>query len=63
MMILGGGIIPPIQGKLSDLIGIHQSFIVAVVCFAYLTLFAFLVKGILKKQNIDIDHIEMEASH
>ena len=63
MMILGGGIIPPIQGKLSDLIGIHQSYIVAVICFGYLTLFAILVKGILKKQNIDVDAIEVEVSH
>ena len=63
MMILGGGIIPPLQGKLSDILGIHQSYIVGVVCFSYLTLFAFLVKGILKKQNIDVDMIEVEASH
>lgn len=63
MMILGGGIIPPIQGKLSDIIGIHESYIVAVVCFGYLTLFAFLVKGILKKQGIDVDAIEAEGSH
>lgn len=63
MMILGGGIIPPIQGKLADIIGIHHSYIVAVVCFAYLTLFAVLVKGILKKQNIDVDAIETEANH
>ena len=63
MMILGGGIIPPLQGKLSDIIGIHQSYIVAVVCFAYLTLFAILVKGLLKKQNIDVDAIEVEGSH
>lgn len=63
MMILGGGIIPPIQGKLSDIIGIHQSYIIAVVCFAYLTLFAVLVKGLLKKQNIDVDAIEVEGSH
>ena len=65
MMILGGGIIPPIQGKLSDIIGIHHSYIVTVVCFAYLTLFAVLVKSILKKQNIDVDFIEMdvEGSH
>jgi len=62
MMILGGGIIPPIQGKLSDIIGIHQSFIIAVVCFAYLALFAFLVKGMLKKQDIDIDNIELESA-
>lgn len=63
MMILGGGIIPPIQGKLSDIIGIHESYIVAVVCFGYLTLFAFLVKGILKKQGIDVDAIEAEVNH
>lgn len=63
MMILGGGIIPPIQGKLSDIIGIHQSYIIAVVCFAYLTLFAILVKGMLKNQNIDVDAIEVESTH
>lgn len=55
MMILGGGIIPPIQGKLADVIGIHQSYIIAVVCFAYLAFFAFIVKGILRKQGIDYD--------
>jgi FHS family L-fucose permease-like MFS transporter len=55
MMILGGGIIPPIQGKLADIIGIHQSYIVAAVCFAYLVFFAILVKGILRKQGIDYD--------
>ena len=63
MMILGGGIIPPIQGKLSDIIGIHHSYIVGVICFAYLTLFAILVKSILKKQNIDVDNIEVEVAH
>jgi FHS family L-fucose permease-like MFS transporter len=55
MMILGGGIIPPIQGKLADLIGIHNSYWVPVICFAYLALFAFLVKGILRKQGLDYD--------
>jgi len=55
MMILGGGIIPPIQGKLADVIGIHQSYWIPVICFAYLALFAFAVKGILKSQGIDYD--------
>jgi MFS transporter, FHS family, L-fucose permease len=55
MMILGGGIIPPIQGKLADLVGIHSSYWVAVICFAYLAFFAFAVKGILKGQGIDYD--------
>lgn len=57
MMILGGAIIPPIQGKLADLnsIGIHNSYWMAVCCFAYLALFAVAVKGILRKQGIDYD--------
>jgi len=55
MMILGGGIIPPIQGKLADVVGIHQSYWVPVICFAYLAFFAFTVKGILKSQGIDYD--------
>jgi len=63
MMILGGGIIPPIQGKLADVIGIHQSYWVPVVCFAYLSFFAIAVKGILKKQGIDYDATESAASH
>jgi FHS family L-fucose permease-like MFS transporter len=55
MMILGGGIIPPIQGKLADVIGIHQSYWITVVCFAYLAFFAFAVRGILRKQGIDYE--------
>jgi len=63
MMILGGAIIPPLQGKLADIIGIHQSFLVAVACFAYLAFFAFAVKGILKKQGIDYDAGISGGSH
>jgi MFS transporter, FHS family, L-fucose permease len=57
MMILGGAIIPPLQGKLADLksIGIHNSYWIPVFCFGYLALFAFGVKGILKRQGIDYD--------
>lgn len=55
MMILGGGIIPPIQGKLADVLGIHQSYWVAALCFAYLAFFGFAVKGILSKQGINYD--------
>lgn len=65
MMILGGGIIPPIQGKLADYLqssnantagyGIHQSYWVCLLCFAYLVFFAVVVKGILRKQGIDYE--------
>ena len=52
MMILGGAIIPPIQGKLADMIGIHFSYIITIFCFAYILFFAFKIKNILIKQNI-----------
>jgi FHS family L-fucose permease-like MFS transporter len=55
MMILGGGIIPPLQGKLADIIGIHSSYWVPVVCFSYLAFFAFAVKGILRKQGQEVE--------
>jgi len=70
MMILGGGIIPPLQGKIADYLqsnstvagsGIHNSYWIAVICFAYLAFFAFAVKGILKRQGIDYD-AEVEGS-
>ena len=40
MMILGGAIIPPIQGKLADVIGIHESYWITVFCFLYLLIFS-----------------------
>lgn len=63
MMILGGGIIPPLQGKLADIIGIHASYIVPVACFAYLAFFAFKVRGILKAQGIDYENASAGGGH
>lgn len=57
MMILGGGIIPPIQGKIADIIGIHHSFVLPILCFAYLAFFAVWVKSILRKQGTDLDSL------
>jgi FHS family L-fucose permease-like MFS transporter len=55
MMILGGAIIPPLQGKLADVMGIQPSFFVGTVCFAYLTFFAVYVQRVLKKQGASFD--------
>lgn len=63
MMILGGAVIPPVQGKLADIIGIHSSFFVAILCFAYLALFAYLVKGILRQQGIDYETASASGGH
>ena len=52
MMILGGAIIPPLQGKLADVYGIQPSYIIAVLCFAYLLFYTFRTKTILEKQKV-----------
>ena len=48
MMILGGAIIPPIQGKLADVIGIHESYWITVLCFLYLLIFSIKTNKIFK---------------
>ncbi len=63
MMILGGAFIPPLQGKIADMYDINTSYWIPVVCFAYLAYYAFVTKGILKSQGIDIDHVEQSGGH
>ena len=53
MMILGGAIIPPVQGKLADVFNIQSSYWIAVACFAYLLFYAFRTKLVLDKQGVD----------
>ncbi|RCL74800.1 MAG: MFS transporter [Flavobacteriales bacterium] len=43
MMIMGGGIISWLQGSVSESIGIQNSYIIGVLCFAYLAFFAWFV--------------------
>lgn len=52
MMILGGAIIPPLQGKLADVFSIQSSYVVPVICFSYLLIYAFRTKTILDKQGV-----------
>jgi FHS family L-fucose permease-like MFS transporter len=66
MMILGGAVIPPLQGLICDndkflgtqIFGMswtHFSYIIPVLCFAYLAFYGWKVKQVLKKQSIDYD--------
>jgi FHS family L-fucose permease-like MFS transporter len=55
MMIMGGGVISWLQGFISEHIGIHASYLVGVLCFAYLAFYAWSVSGILRKQGISFD--------
>lgn len=55
MMILGGAIIPPLQGKLADIFSIQSSYWIAVLCFIYLLFYAFKTKSVLKNQGISLN--------
>jgi MFS transporter, FHS family, L-fucose permease len=58
MMILGGAILPPLQGLLADNIGIHLSYIVPLLGFCYLAVFAIEVKKLLKSKGLDYDTMQ-----
>ncbi len=73
MMILGGACIPYLQGLICDMAKsdpagmfgrtwIHLSYVLPVLCFAYLAFYAWKVKGILKTQGIDYE-AGVEATH
>jgi len=56
MMILGGAIIPPLQGKLADIFSIQSSYWIAVLCFVYLLFYAFKTKRVLKNQGVTLNN-------
>lgn len=62
MMIMGGGVISWLQGFVSESIGIQSSYIIGVLCFAYLAFYAWKVSGILKTQGINFDK-KLEGGH
>ena len=55
MMIMGGAIISPLQGLVAGSIGIQYSYIVGILCFAYLVFYALKASNILKSQGINFD--------
>lgn len=62
MMILGGAIIPVLQGAVADTIGIQLSYLIAAACFVFLFIFGISVQKVLKKQGIDFDaEVERKA--
>jgi FHS family L-fucose permease-like MFS transporter len=39
MAIVGGALIPLIMGGLADTIGLHSSFLITIICYAYIVYF------------------------
>jgi MFS transporter, FHS family, L-fucose permease len=62
MMIMGGGIISWLQGFVADHTNINFSYIIGIICFAYLAFYAIVVTNILKKQGIDFSK-QLEVGH
>ncbi len=62
MAILGGALIPPLQGFMADKIGLHISFIIPIFCYIYLAFYAWKVRSILKSQGIDYD-VKTSSGH
>ena len=65
MMIMGGGIISWLQGKVAadNILGIQHSYIVGVACFLYLAFYAVRAKAVLKAQGIDYDALQAAGGH
>ncbi len=63
MMIMGGGIVSWLQGELSGSIGIQMSYVIDVLCFAYLAFYAIRATQILKNQGIDLNKLEAKGGH
>ncbi|WP_182335687.1 MFS transporter [Stenotrophomonas acidaminiphila] len=63
MMIMGGALVPLLQGVLADTAGIHMSFWVGVACFAYLAFYALRSAALLRRQGIDLDRLAAEGGH
>jgi FHS family L-fucose permease-like MFS transporter len=55
MGIVGGAIIPPIMGKVSDLSNIQYAYLVPIICFLYILYFAY--------RNLKVKKVELAVSH
>lgn len=57
MMILGGAVIPPLQGAIGDIgsVGFHKSYLLAAACFLFLAFLALKLKSVLHKQGLNFD--------
>lgn len=65
MMIMGGGVVSLTQGWLAGdhVLGIQYSYVIDVLCFAYLAYYAVKSKSILKAQGIDYDIQSTSGGH
>ena len=64
MAIVGGAIVPLMQGAIADHVGIHQAFILPVICYLYILFYA--VRGSMpnsKRYGNGLENAEREMRH
>lgn len=52
MAIVGGAILPVLEGKIADSIGIQRAFIVPVICYLYIAFFGFASRNRLERVEV-----------
>jgi FHS family L-fucose permease-like MFS transporter len=50
--IVGGALLPVLQGRIADKIGIQHAFIIPVVCYIYIAFFGFASRNRLVEQDL-----------
>jgi FHS family L-fucose permease-like MFS transporter len=56
MMILGGAIVPVFQGMAADAYGVHASFFVPVICYAYIAFYG--LRGYKRRADLQAAEIK-----
>jgi magnesium-transporting ATPase (P-type) len=51
MMILGGAVLPPLQGMVADYFGVQMAFFIPMICYAYLVWYGFIGCNIRKDKS------------
>lgn len=63
MAILGGALIPPLQGLLADAKGVQFSFVLPIVCYVYLAYYGWKIPKLLTKQQIELNEESAKKGH
>lgn len=61
MAILGGALVPLLQGVIADKYGVHVSFLIPVVCYLYLAFYGFKMRNIIKRSNQEKERTSVDA--
>jgi FHS family L-fucose permease-like MFS transporter len=59
MAIVGGALLPLIQGKIADQIGIQHAFFIPVACYCYIALFGFSARNLVSTEPLPLEAVQV----